>query len=88
MTSETKDKLTQDQKAELRELIIEEIRFHGSRSFQQLVFKANRHFGYEKANMDTPCYRAVDYAIQTLRRQDKIEWFRFGTYKMWKIKDA
>lgn len=81
-------KLSPEQRAELRELILEEIRSHGSRSFQQLWFRANRHFGYEKGDPNTPCYRAVDGALQALRRQNVIEWFRFGTYKMWKLKDV
>ena len=80
--------LTTDERNALRELILEEIRFHKHRSFQQLLSKANRQHGFRANDYSTVYHRAIDGALQALRRQGVIEWFRFGTYKMWKLKDA
>lgn len=78
--------LSEPEKLALYDLIMEELRFHKHRSFQQLLSKANRTHGFAKDDHKSPYYRGIDNALQVLKRRGVIEWFRFGTYKMWKEK--
>lgn len=79
--------MTEAEKIALRDLIISEITSHKHRSFQQLYTKANRVNGFDAYDQHSPYYRGVDNALQALKRRGAIEWFRFGTYKLWKLKE-
>jgi hypothetical protein len=78
-------RLSDDQRNQVLDIIMKELKDKDHRSFQQLCGAVNRGLGLPQDN-NSPGYPGTDYALQALRRRGSIEWFRFGTYKLWKIK--
>lgn len=78
--------LTDEQKDQVREVIMRELKSQ-HRTFGELWRRVAKALDLDVTN-SSAAYRATDNALQALRRRGVIEWFRFGTYKYWKLKDA
>ncbi|MDW9491693.1 hypothetical protein [Sinorhizobium meliloti] len=77
--------LTPEQRNQVLDIIMKELKDKKHLSFQQLFMKVNKALGYEPNDHKAPGYRATDNALQILRRRGFIRWFRFGTYRLWEL---